>query len=643
VSATPTALSKACNNKELAIFCGAGISMLPPSCIPDWLNFNQSVLDIAKEMAMEALPTLDKETREAVDRLFVKDFNLVAFSDELNSMFAGDSWFPVLGVLDSEMPNANHYALADLADRGILKVIVTTNFDTLIERAFREKGIHLSVYAHPNDYLAPQQNNCRLYKIHGTTKEAKTLVDTVAQKLAGLPLIVKHHLGESMKKYHFLFMGFSGADLKFSADYLGVASSVCKGPGISWLTSPGRDPYPEVKSLIDSAGEAGVLIEGKLPDFLGELGASLANLPEVDPALQAKVDANAKAEIREWLRSDHIGSLVCASYIERLLFRVGDRDVANRIRAEIGKHPDIVGDVVSLSSPVAVFSLAISALARRDTGDAKRWLERALLISRSVTARFQEANVPLSPDHEREQQENFSAIYTNLSVCYRHEGMYKEAKKALAIALPLAEAAQHHARIGQIHINHALLEQQDGKDPEAFLDRLSAAKVHLAQAGNAGSLFEVANLMAETYIDLAEYGCADKALREAESYAQVANLGPKIVAIKITKARLHVRRGIAAAAMDCLKEARAIMSAADDLEASDAIDWEFCRLLGWYKPALPDITTKLDSLISHHSSAPTGGSVKLAIPSKQDLEDYRRKLLEGEIPECNGQVFLERF
>jgi hypothetical protein len=42
-----------------------------------------------------------------------------------------------LEVLDSDQPNANHEAIAELARRGRCSAVVATNFDTLLERAFR--------------------------------------------------------------------------------------------------------------------------------------------------------------------------------------------------------------------------------------------------------------------------------------------------------------------------------------------------------------------------------------------------------------------------------------------------------------------------------------------------------------------------
>lgn len=54
--ALPDALMEAVSNKRLVIVAGAGISMLPPSSLPDWRQFNEILLDEAKARALAAVP-----------------------------------------------------------------------------------------------------------------------------------------------------------------------------------------------------------------------------------------------------------------------------------------------------------------------------------------------------------------------------------------------------------------------------------------------------------------------------------------------------------------------------------------------------------------------------------------------------------
>ena len=70
-----------------------------------------------------------------MNRLSLDDLDVTEFSQLVSDAFAGATWFDVLGVLDGVAPNMNHLALAYWAKEGSLRTVVTTNFDTLIERA----------------------------------------------------------------------------------------------------------------------------------------------------------------------------------------------------------------------------------------------------------------------------------------------------------------------------------------------------------------------------------------------------------------------------------------------------------------------------------------------------------------------------
>src|SRR5262249_12384347 len=149
------------------VFAGSGISVLPPAFLPDWRSFNQAVIDAVKTAA--AMPLADDpHARAALDTLTLDRIPVEAFSDQIVDGFSGADYFSVLDLLDGRASNANHQALAELAARGALRAIITTNFDTLIERAFRERGVALQVFAQPQDFEQPPAfDHCVLYKIHG--------------------------------------------------------------------------------------------------------------------------------------------------------------------------------------------------------------------------------------------------------------------------------------------------------------------------------------------------------------------------------------------------------------------------------------------------------------------------------------------
>lgn len=101
--------------------------------------------------------------------------------------------------------------LAKLASDNHISGIVTTNFDTLIEKAFLQKGVPFTEYSTVNDYLALKEyGGIPIHKIHGSAKKAIYAIDTAQQKL----------------------QGFSGEDFLFGTDFILIRVSKDSKQGI---------------------------------------------------------------------------------------------------------------------------------------------------------------------------------------------------------------------------------------------------------------------------------------------------------------------------------------------------------------------------------------------------------------------------
>jgi hypothetical protein len=250
--------------------------MAPPSSLPSWWGFNSLLLE---EIKAKAVPRIPESAQPAFDRLSLERLRVEAFSDKVVRGFAGDSYFPILEVLESDRPNANHAALAELARRGVLRAILTSNFDTLIERAFREAAVPLQVLVGSRDAVEvrPLPGVCTLVKVHGSVTATSTLVDTVSQKLRGLAPVILARIGELLRDNHLLVAGFSGSDLSFGEDYLALSRAVEEGAGITWLYRTGSPLGPEAQRTVARAGERGVFVAGQLPEFFSLLGVDVAS------------------------------------------------------------------------------------------------------------------------------------------------------------------------------------------------------------------------------------------------------------------------------------------------------------------------------------------------------------------------------
>ena len=138
VRAELATVRQAAAESRLLIFAGAGISMLPPSYLPDWKGFNRALLEEIKASAL-SVAALPERAGAAIRRLDIDLLPVEAFSDTIVRSLAADDYFPLLKILDSDYPNTHHSAIAELVRRGICRAIVTTNFDRR-KNAWRNGG-----------------------------------------------------------------------------------------------------------------------------------------------------------------------------------------------------------------------------------------------------------------------------------------------------------------------------------------------------------------------------------------------------------------------------------------------------------------------------------------------------------------------
>lgn len=110
-----------------------------------------------------------------------------------------------------KLPTKAHYAIAELVKSGFVKVIVTTNFDRLIEGALRERGVEPTIVASVDalDGSEPLvHSSCFLLKLHGDYKDARIL--NTDSELTAYPERVDDLLDRIFDEYGLIVSGWSG-------------------------------------------------------------------------------------------------------------------------------------------------------------------------------------------------------------------------------------------------------------------------------------------------------------------------------------------------------------------------------------------------------------------------------------------------
>ena len=109
-------------------------------------------------------------------------------------------------------PTKAHHAIAKMVRSGHVRVIITTNFDRLLENALREQGVEPTVVSSV-DALAGAEplshSNCFLVKLHGDYKDARIL--NTEQELSSYPEPFNRLLDRVFDEYGLIVCGWSGA------------------------------------------------------------------------------------------------------------------------------------------------------------------------------------------------------------------------------------------------------------------------------------------------------------------------------------------------------------------------------------------------------------------------------------------------
>ena len=108
-------------------------------------------------------------------------------------------------------PTKAHRAVAELVKLGYVKVILTTNFDRLLEIALQDIGIQATVLSTPdhiNGALPLVHTACTIVKIHGDYMD--TRIKNTPEELAEYPDTINHLLDRIFDEYGLIIAGWSG-------------------------------------------------------------------------------------------------------------------------------------------------------------------------------------------------------------------------------------------------------------------------------------------------------------------------------------------------------------------------------------------------------------------------------------------------
>jgi hypothetical protein len=158
-----------------------------------------------------------------------------------------------------KMPTAAHESIARLVARGHIRVIITTNFDRLLEQALEEQGVRPSIVSTPDQVEGVEplvHTSCLIVKVHGDYLDSR--IKNTVTELASYDDRIDKLLDRIMDEFGLIICGWSG-------DWDEALRNVLlRCPSRRYMTywTSRRPVTGDAKRVFDARGSRQVLIDG---------------------------------------------------------------------------------------------------------------------------------------------------------------------------------------------------------------------------------------------------------------------------------------------------------------------------------------------------------------------------------------------
>jgi hypothetical protein len=180
--------------------------------------------------------------------------------------------------INHSRPTNGHYALAALAARGLVRVIITTNFDRLIERALDEEGVAPQVISSPSALagMTPLVHaQTTVIKLHGDYLSPG--LRNAPEELASYPDEQRAFLSRVIDEYGLIVVGWSAEYDTALVD--AIEASPSRRYPTYWATFEGSISEPASRLIAER--RACVIDTGGADEFLGDLVQKVQRLDQI--------------------------------------------------------------------------------------------------------------------------------------------------------------------------------------------------------------------------------------------------------------------------------------------------------------------------------------------------------------------------
>lgn len=256
-------------------------------------------------------------------------------------------------------PTRAHQTVASLIASGMVKVVVTTNFDRLLEQALTEAGVTPDVVImDENDIptaIPRVHANAVIVKVHGDYKRAN--LRNSVERLKSYPAALKEYIADIFRDYGLVIAGWSGG-YDFALRDL--------------LTSPGAyptywiepfSPHPDAGTLQNK--RAATMIEATADEAFDRLQLKLEALEHDTPAPRSAREAS--EEVKRLLSDPKRYAVGLEDYLQELGFSLTEALRGGRYISSSWTDPsrdqEFLDVGLKLAAPAAA---ALATVARYD-------------------------------------------------------------------------------------------------------------------------------------------------------------------------------------------------------------------------------------------------------------------------------------
>ncbi len=260
-----------------------------------------------KNMSVDSIDVGDAHTIRMLRQLYSGQFGLPDCEEPAFYSAIFERTFPnssnrgafIESLMGDKQSNYGHHVLAGLAGAGILKLVMTTNFDPLIERAINafldgplSSGPQLDVVDLDNPGRATAALAADrwplLIKLHGDYRS--DYLKNISEELREQDLTLRQAAASALNRFGLVVVGYSGRDdsiMSMLGDVLDLPTPF--SAGLFWVKRPQDSLLPAVRDFLDRARRQNVDV------------AVIEASSFVDLATQLEVATSLPPGVRGWL------------------------------------------------------------------------------------------------------------------------------------------------------------------------------------------------------------------------------------------------------------------------------------------------------------------------------------------------------